>query len=92
MDGGFKYLWMAVAESDYEEHLLYVFLDNYVQGFVIRAHVKNYYSPVPNNSPPLAYSFSRVCFADISEIVKTDGSICETVSSLVQTVLINDLF
>ena len=55
MDGGFKCLWMAVAESDYEEHLLYVFLDNYVQGFVIRAHVKNYYSPVPNNSPSLAY-------------------------------------
>ena len=32
---------------------------------------------------PLAYQFSRFCFADISEIDKTDCSFCETVSSLV---------
>ena len=38
--------------------------------------------PISYLDPP-AYSFSRFHFADISEIVKTDCSICETVSSLV---------
>ena len=32
----------------------------------------------------LGNQLSRFCFADISEIVKTFCSICETVSSLVQ--------
>ena len=32
---------------------------------------------------PLAYQFSRFCFAEISEIDKKDCSFCETVSSLV---------
>ena len=38
------------------------------------------------------YEFSRFCLADISEIVKTDCSICETVSNLIQTVLISYQF
>ena len=41
---------------------------------------------------PHAYQFSRFCFADIPEIVKTNCSIFETVSSLVQTVLISYQF
>ena len=57
-------------------------------------------SPFPNNSSPMLIincrtplnprlSISSFCFADISGIVKTDSSVCETVSILVQTVLIS---
>ena len=40
----------------------------------------SYLDPPPPPHPP-AYQFSRFCFADISEIVKTDCSFCETVCS-----------
>ena len=59
----------------------------------ISVEVQGIYSPVPNNSPPRTYQLvSQIFLADISEIVNTDCCIYETVSSLVQTVLISYQF
>ena len=43
-------------------------------------------------NPPSTPAFSRFCFVDISEIIKTNFSVCKTASSLVQTVLISYQF
>ena len=43
----------------------------------------------PPPPPPALINFPDFFFADISEILKTNYSICETASSLVQTVLIS---
>ena len=56
-------------------------------GFFVGPPLSNLDHTHPPSHPPLtnlAYWFSKFCFADFSEIVQMDCSICETVSSLVQ--------